>query len=165
MLSCSFVVDGAPVPQGSMRGYVVKGHAVLTSDNPNLGTWRQAVAYRAREAMTGQHPYEGPVQVEIQFLLARPKGHFGARGLLPSAPDLPVTKPDLDKLARAILDGMTGVVFRDDAQVWELNTSKRYCSPDQSPRCTVYAFGPSARWSGSDEPARSHPLRLDPRGR
>ena len=35
-------------------------------------------------------------------------------------------KPDVDKLARAVLDAMTGVVFRDDAQVVKLEVEKQY---------------------------------------
>ena len=35
-------------------------------------------------------------------------------------------KPDVDKLARAGLDAMTGVVFSDDAQVTEALVGKVY---------------------------------------
>jgi len=143
-LSCSFTVDGVPVPQGSMKGYVRGGHAVLTSDNPNLGAWRQGVAERARQAMLGMAVCPEPVQVAIDFYLPRPRGHFGtgknASTLRAGAPDVHTKKPDVDKLARAILDGMTGIVFLDDAQVWALAMTKQYANPGQPPHALVMAF-------------------------
>jgi Holliday junction resolvase RusA-like endonuclease len=38
----------------------------------------------------------------------------------------PTTKPDLDKLARAVLDALTGVYYLDDAQVVSLDLQKAY---------------------------------------
>jgi Holliday junction resolvase RusA-like endonuclease len=144
-LSCSFTVDGIAVPQGSMKGYVRGGHAVLTSDNPNLGAWRQGVAERARQAMLGMAPCPEPVQGAMDFYLPRPRGHYGtgknAGTLRAGAPVLHTKKPDVDKLARAVLDGMTGIVFLDDAQVWSLALAKHYVNPgDPPPRAVVMAF-------------------------
>lgn len=39
-------------------------------------------------------------------------------------------KPDLDNLIKAILDGLNGVVFDDDAQVVRLVAEKRYSDCD-----------------------------------
>jgi Holliday junction resolvase RusA-like endonuclease len=64
--------------------------------------------------------------VRVAFRLPRPKGHYGRRGLRPSAPAYPNVMPDLDKLARAILDALTGIVWRDDAQVVRLDVEKIY---------------------------------------
>jgi len=67
------------------------------------------------------------VVVTIVFKMPRPKGHYGARGLRPSAPRLPAVKPDLDKLVRAVLDGITeGGAIHDDAQVCAIAASKTY---------------------------------------
>ena len=38
----------------------------------------------------------------------------------------PSVKPDLDKLIRAVLDGLTGVAFEDDSQVILIQSSKTY---------------------------------------
>ncbi len=38
-------------------------------------------------------------------------------------------RPDLDKLCRACLDSLTGIVWRDDAQVVRLEASKDYGAP------------------------------------
>lgn len=72
------------------------------------------------------------VQVKVKFVFTRPKSHFGtgrnAHVLKGTAPEYVSRTPDVDKLARAILDGMTGIVFRDDAQVAHLNVWKEYGS-------------------------------------
>ena len=41
---------------------------------------------------------------------------------------MPWVKPDLDKLIRAVLDGLTGVAYVDDAQVTLISASKSYGS-------------------------------------
>lgn len=38
----------------------------------------------------------------------------------------PVTRPDVDNYAKSVLDGMTGVVWADDAQIVHLSVDKYY---------------------------------------
>lgn len=128
-------VQGVPIPQGSMRGFVVGGRARLTSDNPKTRPWKAAVTADASAAVHAAglpHPAYGhePVAVSIAFTLPRPKGHFGVKGVLPSAPKHPTSAPDLDKLARAVLDALTGIAYRDDAQVVGLDVAKHYVADD-----------------------------------
>jgi crossover junction endodeoxyribonuclease RusA len=128
----AFVVRGVPVPQGSSRAFVGKGKNgkprafVATeahTDSP-LGSWRTAIAQEAREAMGDRPLLEGPLKVWLTFVFPRPASHFlpansrrPVRELRADAPTYLCTKPDLDKLLRAALDAMTGVVWRDDGQV------------------------------------------------
>lgn len=39
---------------------------------------------------------------------------------------LPLVKPDLDNVAKAVLDALNGLAYRDDAQVTSLSICKRY---------------------------------------
>jgi len=94
-----------------------------------VGPWRDSVIWHTRQACA--EPLLGPVQVIAVFFFPRPKGHYGtgrnATVLRPSAPMFPDGRPDLDKLARAVLDGLTqGGAFKDDSQVCELLTRKKY---------------------------------------
>jgi Holliday junction resolvase RusA-like endonuclease len=74
--------------------------------------------------------FDGPVLVRLAFYLDRPKSHFGAKGLRPTAPDFPHKRPDLDHLQRAIFDALTQAgVWMDDSQVVTAHAAKRYCSP------------------------------------
>ena len=127
-MSLTIEVRGIPVPQGSMRAFVRGGRAVITHNRPSkLDAWRNAIATEARAAMGAEPSWDGPVSVWIDFFLQRPAGHYGKRGLKPSAPSRPFGNVgDVDKLARAALDAMTGVVFRDDAQVVSLSSEKYY---------------------------------------
>ena len=71
----------------------------------------------------------GALRVSFTFYRPRPKGHFGAKGVRPSAPRYPTTKPDVLKLARAVEDALTGVLWRDDAQIVAESIYKDYGEP------------------------------------
>jgi crossover junction endodeoxyribonuclease RusA len=126
----SFVVVGVAVAQGSKRAFVTPaGPRVVDANEKRLWPWRAAVAAEARGAMRDRLPLRSPIWLRATFAFTRPAGHFGSgrnRSLVrPSAPPVP-GRPDLDKLVRALLDALTGVVFVDDAQVVELVARKRY---------------------------------------
>ena len=120
-MSVTFTAYGLPVPQGSTRSFVVNGRAVTTSANKNLRPWRDTMASAARFAMQEQHAdlLDGPVVVSATFTLPRPKSR-------PKRDRWPDRKPDIDKLARGLLDALTGPCIRDDAQVVGLWVEKRY---------------------------------------
>jgi Holliday junction resolvase RusA-like endonuclease len=129
MKSMAFQVFGDPVPQGSKRGFVVKNRAVIVDDNKaTLRSWRSQITDVARAELNGDAPDLGPVRVTMMFFLRQPKRPKAA---------VPITKPDVDKLARAVLDGMTDAgVFRDDSQVTTLTARKRYTT--EAPHVRVF---------------------------
>jgi Holliday junction resolvase RusA-like endonuclease len=103
-------VFGRPQPQGSSRVFFVKklGRSVITSANKNLKPWRQQIS---ETAMTLRAPVvDGPIAMGLRFYFQRPKS-------APKSRIYPTVKPDTDKLIRAILDSLTGILYRDDAQV------------------------------------------------
>jgi crossover junction endodeoxyribonuclease RusA len=100
----SFAVSGTPVAQGSM---VLRRGRVAHASSGRLTQWRHAVAWSARAVMTTQ-PLGGPVRVVVRF----------------SVPTPATRPPDLDKLTRAILDALTGIVWLDDRQVVSLHATK-----------------------------------------
>lgn len=131
--SLSFFVPGAPVPKGSARAFrnATTGSVVVWASNrEKLRPFERRVSYAARAA--GARPLECPVRIHLEFLLERPAVHMGTgrnAGLpRPSAPPLPAVKPDLDKLIRAILDGLSKVAIVDDAQVVEIHAAKVYAN-------------------------------------
>ncbi len=123
-----FEVPGEPVPQGSGRPIRAgNGRTYVIADSGRLRPWRDAVTWHARRASAGRPPLAGAVAVELAFTFIRPRWHYGRRGLRPSAPLGHAVRPDLDKLARAVLDALVGAgVIRDDAQVAELHATKGY---------------------------------------
>jgi Holliday junction resolvase RusA-like endonuclease len=148
----SFTVYGRPQPAGSKRAFKLpSGQTVVTDANKNAKPWKQEVASAA--AGLTDELLQGPLDLEVVFYLQRPRGHFGqgrnAGIIKPSAPEFPTTKPDATKMLRAIEDALTGVLWRDDAQIVRQVVEKRYGAPeraeiairsadrDRSPSCSV----------------------------
>ena len=121
-------VPGVPAPQGSAKAFVVKGHAIVTHDNKATMPWRDRVAAFIRDAIGSGIEYpKGPVAVELRFVMPR-------RAAEPKRVTPPHTrKPDSDKLSRAVLDSMSGLVFTDDAQVTHLEAFKRTAKIGEQP--------------------------------
>lgn len=120
-----FVVYGTPKPQGSTRAFIPKGwaRAVITTDNKKLKPWRQEISGMAKNESRPEAWMEAqPLIVHLYFFLAKPKSTKRAR---------PTTKPDIDKLARGVLDSLTGILFRDDSQVVGLRADKHYDSVER----------------------------------
>jgi Holliday junction resolvase RusA-like endonuclease len=117
----SFTVRGLPAPQGSKR-HVGNGVMVEMSGQ-KLKDWRadvKAAAYHAMWQMGQPVLVHGPVGVSVCFTLPKPKSAPKTRRTWPDK------RPDLDKLLRSTLDGLTGEVFADDAQVITLHGYKIY---------------------------------------
>lgn len=128
-----FSVPGAPAPGGSKRAFAnpKTGKIVVLDDAKNNRGWRERVSLFAREAMGPAPPLDGPLAMRLIFVVSRPKGHYGtgrnAAKLRPWAETArPTVKPDVTKLVRAAEDAMTGIVWRDDAQVVMQQAEKRY---------------------------------------
>lgn len=201
-----FDVDGKPEPQGSVtafvpldkRGYPLarggrnrdgsyrNGSVIvnLTSDNRALKAWRKKIEEAAREAWgDGRPPMEDvSLKVEAHFFLRRPEGHWRTgryRHLLKDdAPAAPLTIPDADKLLRAVLDGMTGIVYKDDSLITCGPPEKHYAVPNGSEHegqgVTVVVYrrerqtaldlpeDQRVRWVPDEAPAEQERLALTP---
>jgi Holliday junction resolvase RusA-like endonuclease len=132
----SFTVYGVAKPGGSKRAFKHPhtGRIIVTEDSKNRN-WRQDVANAGRAAMWPQEPWLGPLVVEFVFFRPRPKGHYGsgrnAGVVKASAPGRPATRPDVLKLARAVEDALTGIVWRDDAQIVDERLVKVWGEPER----------------------------------
>ena len=80
-----------------------------------VASWRSSIALAAK--MAGAKPHVEPVEIEMIFTMMRPR--------TVTRPE-PSVAPDLDKLVRAVLDGLTAIAYRDDGQVTTLTASKIY---------------------------------------
>jgi crossover junction endodeoxyribonuclease RusA len=108
-----FFVRGRPVPQGSMK--FIKPGVMIHSRAKELAVWRADIARNAE--LNGYKPVSGGIAVEINFVFIKPKT---------VTREMPTVAPDLDKLVRAVLDGLTGVAYEDDCQVVTITASKHY---------------------------------------
>ncbi len=130
MSSLSFTVYGDPVPQGSMRAFVVKGKPVVTDGaGARLRTWRSEVVSAARAEIDGQGPLAGALEVQMTFRLRRPKKPKDQR---------PIVRPDLSKLVRAVEDALVDAgVMGDDSQIVHEDVWKVYAEGPVTPRISV----------------------------
>ena len=131
-----FTVIGVPQPQGSARAFIRGNHAIVTHDNPQTTNWRHTIATQA-QSVARNELFLGPVALRVTFRLPRPIS-------LPKKVSHHVRKPDLDKLIRAIGDGLTGTVFVDDKQIVELHAAKVYTSGARPPSAHIVVETASA---------------------
>jgi Holliday junction resolvase RusA-like endonuclease len=121
-----FRVAGHPVTQGSKRGFAVGGHVRLVeSGGDKHKLWRHAVNDEARRKWV-EAPLTGAVALLLVFDIQPPKTLTKARR---AAGPIGAHSGDVDKLARAVLDSLTGVVYLDDSQVRPLVVDKQWAGP------------------------------------
>lgn len=127
-------VFGNAQPAGSKKaiplgGRNPTGRWAVVDDNKKSGPWKDQVAQEAGEQYHGPL-LQGPLSVELVFFQVRPKGHYGtgrnAGMVKDGAPAYPCAKPDALKLARAVEDALTGIVWRDDSLIVDERIAKRY---------------------------------------
>lgn len=120
-------VFGDPAPQGSKK--VVRGRLIEASKK--LKPWRAAIE-KACQPFAEENIYLGPVRLEVDFFLPRPPS------IKMTKRPLPIVPPDLDKLLRAVGDGIgqSGMIWGDDSQVVEIFARKFYAD-DREPGATI----------------------------
>lgn len=143
----SFTVEAEPVSKGSTNAFWnprTGRMQVAQVNRERLQDFETRVRLAARAA--GVRISAAPLEVGVTCYLARPASHFSRSTgrLLPSAPEFPDVVPDVDKLLRAALDGLTGVAYVDDAQVVDAPLCKRYAQEGQEPGLlvTIEELGP-----------------------
>lgn len=145
MREIRFTVLGRGQQRGSKQASLIpkRGGGFVTKNgrpivacrdmNPKSKDWMQEVKAVAFEAMQSQSLILGPVELSATFYFLRPKSHFGtgrnAGEIKASAPVEHAQSPDLAKLLRSLEDALTGVVWRDDRQVFRYgpDTQRRWC--------------------------------------
>jgi Holliday junction resolvase RusA-like endonuclease len=140
-----FFVAGTPKGQPRPRAFVRNMGGKMVARVFDAGTaegWKSAVA-TAGEPHRPANPLTGPVVVALDFRMPRPRGHYGsgknAANLKASAPTYHTGKPDVDNLAKAVLDALTHCSWwRDDAQVVALTVKRWWCRAGKQAGCAVY---------------------------
>lgn len=151
--SLTFTVAGEPQTKGSAKAFVVWAHvleavdrfrksgkritprAFITNDNPQAKDWQEtvmdaAIAARRSGPLLAGELMAGAVVVDLVFYMPRPLK-------IRSSVVAHTTRPDVDKLARCVLDGLTGVVYADDGQVVATRLAKQYAPIDGKPGVTI----------------------------
>ena len=112
-----------------------RGRPILLAkdDNPKSESWMQECRAAARTAYRGEL-LRGFLAVTLTFYFLRPTSHLGtgrnAGTVKVSAPLFPTLK-DVDKLARAVNDSLSGIVYVDDRFIADQELKKRYGEPER----------------------------------
>lgn len=135
----SFFVPGKPLTAGSKSAIPGKGPGgrpliVESGDRKAKSAWRDDVRQAAMRALAVDtypaYPTEA-VEVLFTFVTKRPGQHCRtgrfAGQLHPWAmARRPTTRPDALKMARAVEDALTGIVYADDSQIVDERLHKVY---------------------------------------
>jgi Holliday junction resolvase RusA-like endonuclease len=124
----NFHVDGDPVPKGRPKFTSIAGFMRTYTPRKTVD-YELTVRAAAKAAMGPTDLLETPVGVYLYIRLPIPKSHSKKRrDACLSGQEKPIKKPDIDNLAKSILDGMNGVIWKDDAQIVSLHVTKVYAS-------------------------------------
>ena len=139
-------VVGQPKSKGNMTAFCprrAKGCRPIVTEakgkrGSDLAKWLRAVEAAVAKCQPASL-LAGPVQVSLVFRFRRPK-----TAKVRAYPDNRST-PDVDKLARGVLDAMQAgaggpaACIGDDSQVASLHAIKRWCADDEEPGCVIHA--------------------------
>lgn len=131
--SVTFYCSGTPAAQPRPR-MTRTGRAY---NPPSADKWKAAV--RAAWAELKEEPLAGAVVMRLEFVIERPKSHLTTKGeLTKSAPLQHTSKPDVDNLAKAVMDALENAnAFPGDAAVTGLTITKRYGAAVEVSGCRV----------------------------
>lgn len=135
METISFEIMGEAQAQGRPRaGKSFSGKTVLydpaTSRDFKHYVKLVASQHKPQELITG------PIHLELTFYQPTPKKYHTKpkQALIEAGLLLPVTKPDVDNLAKGVKDGLTKIIWQDDSQVVSMMVRKFY---SMTPRVEV----------------------------
>lgn len=112
---------------GKQRINIAKdGHAYTPNKTVRYEKYTKALYYKKyREIFL-----KGAISAHILVYSMRPKYHYGtgknSLKLKKRAPEYDLTKPDVDNIAKIILDALNGIAYKDDNQIIELYIKKSY---------------------------------------
>ena len=127
-----FVIEGRAQPQGRPRA-VRMGSGVRMYDPPKSKAYKQMVAAKVRSYMkiNGIQTITEPLAVHLNFYFTPPKSYSKKRiRAIEAKEELFTKKPDLDNLAKSILDSCNNLLFKDDSQIVGLTIGKHYGHED-----------------------------------
>lgn len=154
-------------------GDVLKMLWVQTYVPSKADAWKRTVRYHVLPWMADSQTIDGPVRVDIEFIMPRPKGHYGtgrnAGKIKASSPHLHSSIPDKDNLEKAVLDALSATpkvvreklspkhrddpvydfpgIWRNDGQVCSGLVEKRYHRTMEEPGAMIVVW----RWVEQNE--------------
>ena len=117
-----FTVMGKPQGKARPRFNTYTGRTYTPS---KTGAYEKLIALCFKQA--GGKKLTGAIEIKIECFYQIAKSYTKATKALMEKGEIQATiKPDLDNVAKAVMDGLNGIAFDDDKQVVSLKVSKRY---------------------------------------
>lgn len=129
MHAICFAIPGKPQGKARARTFYnpkTKGMSSMTPEKTVLYENLIATCY-LQEAGDERFSDDAYLKVRIQTFYEIPKSSTKTKKAAMAAGEiLPDKKPDIDNIAKAVLDALNEVAYRDDTQVVELQMRKKY---------------------------------------
>ena len=135
-------VEGEPAPKGSPSIMRTRGGTPFVREGERQRVHEQAIREAAALSPPPMAVGGTAVSLDIEFVMSAPKWVAGRRKPNRNRPGFEprhTRKPDIDKLVRTVLDGLTGYVFGDDSMVVHVVATKRYALPVEAPHTAIDA--------------------------
>ena len=117
------IVYGPPQPKGSMSAFPIMRangrQGVRVTHSVKSKHWERHIRNACTSNPLNPPWHDVPVQLNITFHLPRPRTVNRW---------LPWVKPDLDKLVRAVCDGLQGKYYKEDSQICRMVLDKVYAN-------------------------------------
>lgn len=108
--------------KGKARPRVFNNHAITPKDTVQYENWVK-LCYKQQDGCK----YEGAIKANIIAYYKVPKSYTKKRVQeIEKGLDYPTKKPDLDNIAKIILDSLNKIAYEDDSQIVELNVIKKW---------------------------------------
>ncbi|MFP3321861.1 RusA family crossover junction endodeoxyribonuclease [Planococcus sp. SIMBA_160] len=131
----TFEIVGQSVAQG--RPQARKSFTGKTGfyDSTKFREFKQYMKFIASQRKP-QELIQGPIHLELTFCQPTPKKYQtrAKQELIAARLLLPITKPDVDNLAKVVKDGLSKIIWQDDSQVVSMMVKKLY---SMTPRVVV----------------------------
>jgi Holliday junction resolvase RusA-like endonuclease len=129
-----FIVYGEPVAKGRPR-FTRNGRAYT----PQKTTSYENLVKLSYQMSEDTKFIDGEVKANIKAFFSIPKSTSKKKEKLMLSREIrPTKKPDLDNIAKSILDSLNGIAYKDDSYVVSLNIEKYY---SHNPRVEVELKG------------------------
>lgn len=134
-MNIKFTVPAVPVAQPRPRATSINGKPRMFEAKKThaVHAFKATVKMSAAQAYQGP-PLEGPLMLCLTCVLPR-TGKLKKRSDNP--PYYATKKPDLDNLMKSVADALNGILYRDDAQICEVNMVKTVAAGNEQPHVAI----------------------------
>lgn len=129
-------IPSSPIGKGRPKFSTFNGHAVAYTPQKTVNYENLVKLTYQQQCGDKPIPKEISLRADIVAYFPIPKSISKIRRKMMLAGDInPTKKPDLDNIAKSILDALNGIAYYDDSQIVAMGICKKY---SDNPRVEVY---------------------------